>query len=63
MATWVAIGAVVGLLLGLVYAWVHSGPEHYEWTDAALVLGVAGVCFGGFAGLVVGVFRSDADED
>ena len=61
VAAWVAVGAVVGLLLGIGYAWVHNGPDHNEWTDAALVLGVAGLCVGAFAGLVVGVFRGEPD--
>ena len=62
LAAWVAIGAVLGLILGVVYAWVHNGPDHDEWTDAALVLGLAGLCVGAFVGLVLGVFFGETDE-
>ena len=61
VAAWVGIGAVLGPILGIGYAWVHSGPDHYEWSDAALVMGFAGLCVGAFVGLVVGVFRDETD--
>lgn len=61
LAAWVAICAVAGMVLGVVYAWVHNGPDHEEWTDAALVLGLIGLCLGVFVGLVVGVLRGETD--
>lgn len=62
LAAWGAIGAVLGLFLGVATAWFPSGPDHYEWTDAALAMGIAGLCVSAFAGLLVGVFRSEAAQ-
>jgi hypothetical protein len=52
-----AAGAAASAVTALVWAFLHSGPSHYEWTDAWLVLGALGLFLGGAVGAVVGDFR------
>ncbi len=50
----VVLGTLAGAAVGVAWAWFGSGQDHYEWLDAAVVMGVVGAALGaGVAALVV----------
>ena len=53
----VVLGALAGALLGIGWAWTGSGPDHYEWLDAAVVMGILGAALGAGATALVMRFR------
>lgn len=54
---WVAIGATAGAMGGVLWAYVGSGPDRYEWIDIAIVMGPVGLLLGALAGVVAGGVR------
>lgn len=47
----------VGLIVGLLAAWLYPGNQHVSWLFAAL-LGIAGSYVGG---MIAGMFTADKD--
>jgi len=60
--SWVAIGAVVGALAFLVWAYAGSGQDRYEWLDTAVVMVPFGLLLGALVGAVIGCLRRQGDK-
>ena len=54
---WMAIGALVGLVTFLAWAYLGSGPGRYEWVDSAVVMGPFVLLLGALVGAAIGALR------
>ena len=53
--TGAVFGAFVMVAVAIVFAWVTSGPDHQDWTHAAVAMGPVAAIFGAAAGAVGGL--------